>query len=163
MSCGIGYSAVFGQVCTRSWKAPSTTSDWSLTPSSLRSSAIKDDESDVIWTDKFYKIPRWSPKEYDRLLGAYKRHVALVENLAFELTRATNLVCDRVRECLDPRFRLEEGAVLITSGMYADFTYAHLRLEYRGEERELLCPFPGIQKFARVGPKRDHWVRPSDF
>jgi hypothetical protein len=126
-------------------------------------SAVDDDEKEILWTRRFYKIDRWDARAYHQLLDDYKRHVALVENLAFELTRAANLVCDKVREALDPRFRLEEGALLITTGMNSELTYNVCRPEYREEERDIPTPYPGIKRFARVGPKRDFWTRASDF
>lgn len=62
-----------------------------------------------------------------------------------------------------PTFRLDEGALLITTGMNMDRTYNVCRPEYREEERNTPTPYPGIKRFARVGPKRDFWTRASDF
>lgn len=123
-----------------------------------------DDHNTDVWrTTRFYKIDRWDPRLYDRLLTAYKEHVALVENLTYELTRAGNLICDRVRESLDPRFRLSEGALLITSGMYDDLSYRTFRVEYGTEERATAQPYPGLAAFVKLGSKRDHWVKASDI
>lgn len=128
-------------------------------------SAMEDDEAEVVRTHKFYKIPRWAPREYDQLLRAYKEHVALVVNLAYELTRAANLVCDRVRETLDPRFRVDEGALLIGTGLYSPFAYRTLRVEYSAPERDAPPPgpYPGIEAFGRIAKKRDYSVSPADF
>jgi hypothetical protein len=126
-------------------------------------SALEYTEGPILWTRKYYKIPEWNPRAYHRLLDSYKRHVALVENLAFELTRAANFVCDTVRDTLEPRFRIDEGALLLTTGLYDDFTFHTYRLEYNESERTATPPYPGPKGFAKVGPKRDHWVRETDF
>ena len=122
-----------------------------------------DDNGEEMVTRPYYKIDRWDPKAYDRLLDDYKHHVALVENLTLELTRAGNFICDRVRESLDPRFRLEEGALTISAGLNPDFTYQVVRPEYRATERDAARPYPGMKEFQRIVTKRDFSLSPSDF
>ncbi|MEX1252935.1 MAG: hypothetical protein WEE64_01210 [Dehalococcoidia bacterium] len=109
---------------------------------------------DFLVTRKFYRIDRWDPPLYKRLGRQYDFHVAFVEDLMLELTRAANYVCDRVRQLVDSRFRLREGLVLAGSGPYLDLTYHHHRPEYRGHERTL-SPYPGLEQFKIDRRQRD--------
>jgi hypothetical protein len=52
-------------------------------------------------------------ERYFELLRQHEEHVDLVCDLFFELTRAANYVCDRVRDSLFSGYRLNEGALLI--------------------------------------------------
>ena len=105
-------------------------------------------------TKKFYQIERWDPPRYERLSSEYDFHTELVEDLALELTRAANYVCDLVRRRLDWNFRLAEGVLTVESGMYMDFTYHYFRPEYRSGERTS-APYPGLSKFKKVRSTRD--------
>jgi hypothetical protein len=46
----------------------------------------------------------------------YEWYAALIEDLALELTRAANLICETVRRRIDVTYRLEHGVVTITRG-----------------------------------------------
>ena len=59
---------------------------------------------------RVFEGPKW---EYHSKRTRFSEHVRLVSDLFFELTRAANLVCDRVRETIFPGYRLKEGVVLI--------------------------------------------------
>ncbi len=124
--------------------------------------AAVDLDADVIRTRRFYKIDEWSPKRYSDLLEAYRQHVALVENLTYELTRAANYVCDHVRATLDASYRRVEGALLVQRGPTMDLVVNTNRPEYRGAER-VERPYPGLKEFARVGRRRDFWVNHRDL
>ena len=67
--------------------------------------------------ERFYKVI-WHQDEsvYRDLLKKYEYHVLLVEDLLIELTRAANYVCDKIRDFIFERFRLQEGVILITRG-----------------------------------------------
>jgi hypothetical protein len=104
-------------------------------------SAAADLDVDTIWTRCFYKIDEWNPKRYSHLLKAYRQHVALVENLIYELTRAANYVCDQVRATLDGNYRRAEGALLVQRGPTMDLMVNTFRPEYRGAER-VERPYP---------------------
>jgi hypothetical protein len=120
------------------------------------------DDRDVLWTTKFYKITRWDPAAYERLSSEYEEHVGLVEDLALELTRAANYVCDNVRSSLDPTFRLDEGALLLRAGpMMTTLGWDTYRPEYRGDER-MDKPYPGLDQFDPVRASRDISFRPDD-
>jgi hypothetical protein len=109
---------------------------------------------DKLWTEKFYQIDDWDPPRYERLSRQWDFHVALVEDLMLELTRAANYVCDRVRQFIDPTFRRREGVLAVVSGPYMDLTWKMDRVEYRGEER-VLRPYPGLREFVKVRTNRD--------
>lgn len=115
---------------------------------------VDDFEVEVLRTRKFYKIDHWDEDAYHRLLREYERHVDRVENLALELTRAANFVCDRVREVLDPHFRITQGALLIATGPDMHLAWDTYRPEYRDAERTSI-PYPGLDKFDEVALTRD--------
>lgn len=93
------------------------------------------------------------PEESDRVWRIWEFHVALVQDLTVELTRAGNFVCQRVRESVSPRFRIDEGQLLFTYGpnMYLDFQT--VLVTYGNEAPNI--PYPGIEEFKRVRETRD--------
>jgi hypothetical protein len=97
-------------------------------------------------TEKFYKIREWDEERYRALAKQFHAHVALVEDLALELTRAANYICDEVRSTLMRSYRINEGALLIEGGPFMDFSFKTYRVEYRGKERVRL-PYPGLAVF----------------
>lgn len=78
----------------------------------------------------------------------------LVQDLALELTRAANYVCDAIRAHLVPTFRLKEGVLLIQGGPYSGLTYKTYRTEYQKAERTAR-PYPGLDAFLTVRLTRD--------
>lgn len=109
----------------------------------------------VDWeTKKFYQIEDWDPERYETLLNRYEYHVALVEDLILELTRAANYICDAIRNELMRSYRITEGVLLIVAGPLSDFTYKTYRAEYRGEER-IENPYPGLEAFKSLRFERD--------
>lgn len=98
-------------------------------------------------TEKYYHIPEWDEARYSALLRDYERHVDLVEDLAFEATRATNLVCDTVRRNLWSDYRLKEGALTIRSGPNIDLRWTTYRPEYTADEYEAGL-YEGLETFA---------------
>lgn len=108
------------------------------------------EDAKLLRTRKFYKIWEYDEDRYHRLLNQYESHVGLVNDLFFELTRAANYVCDKVRETLFSGYRIQEGALLIERHMVGfDFRTIQARVEYRGDERTEL-PYPGIKQFKEV-------------
>ena len=104
-------------------------------------------DNEKTWiTDKFYQIPEWNPTRYERLSKQYDYHVGMVEDLTLELTRAGNLVCDRVREFIIPSYRIKEGVLLVQSGPYGDLSWRTHRAEYSSEERKQR-PYKGSKAF----------------
>ena len=95
------------------------------------SEKVGDDENAIYSTEKIYKRVRgWDPKEYARLGKILDYHVDLVQDLAVELTRSANLVCDQIRKTLYPSFRINEGVLLIESGPDFNFQWTTARIEY---------------------------------
>jgi len=113
------------------------------------------DKRERYFTEKFYKnLNRWDPPAYRELLEEYEFHVALVQDMILELTRAGNYVLDKVRQHLLRNYRLQEGTLLVESGPFMDLTFRTYRVEYRGEERTEI-PYPGLKKFMSVRKDRD--------
>ncbi len=104
-------------------------------------------------TRKFYKETGvWlEDAEYRRLAAEYEFHVDLVFDLLLELTRAANRVCDRVREHLDPAFRVKEGALIVLS---IDILSSKM---YRAEYDEDSQRYPGLKAFRFERKHRDHF------
>lgn len=111
-------------------------------------------EGEILETEKFYQIDNWDPPRYKQLARQFDFHVALVQDLMLELTRAANYICDGVRQFISPMFRLREGLILVESGLYIDMTFKQHRLEYRGEEC-VLYPYPGLNQFKKDRKNRD--------
>lgn len=84
----------------------------------------------------------------------FARNRDLVTNLALELTRATNRVCDVARTRVDPQFRLVEGHAAVT---FQDDSPKFP--QYRPAELAVL--YPGLNGFAAVLPGRDLRVLPG--
>lgn len=110
---------------------------------------------ETLMTRRFYKIDEWNPERYSRLLQQYEYHVALVSDLMLELTRAANLICDRVRQHLKHSYRLNEGRLAVESGPYEDLSFKKWVVQYSQEERQKAIPYPGLQSFLTERAKRD--------
>lgn len=88
------------------------------------------------------------PEGLKQLHEEYEFHVALVEDLMFELTRAGNFVLDKIRDNIARNYGLRKSALLVESGPFMDLTYHTYRVEYRGEERTLI-PYPILHGFKK--------------
>jgi hypothetical protein len=123
--------------------------------------ANSEDDSQL-QTNRFYKIREWNQDRYYELAAQYEAHVGLVNDLFFELTRAANYVCDRVRETIFSGYRLKEGALLIERAAVGfRLETVRSRLEYRGDERTAL-PYPGLTEFTKIRYTRDYALDPQD-
>jgi hypothetical protein len=98
-------------------------------------------------TVKFYQ----GSDMYEEQRAAYHRHVALVTDLTFELTRAANHVRRIGRESIDPWFRLDGAARLIGQSALDD---VWVRPEYGNNELGEL--YPGLAAFEFVRRSRAH-------
>ena len=112
------------------------------------------EKRDMFVTEKFYKIDEWNSELYSHLHKEFIFHVDLVQDLMFELTRAANYICDKVRRFIIPSFRIKEGVLLVTYGPCMDMSFKTVRTEYRGDER-ILIPYPGLIDFKIVRKNRD--------
>lgn len=120
------------------------------------------EDKNYLRTRKFYKIKEYDKDQYNRLIKQYEEHECLVNDLFFELTRAANYVCDKVRETLYSGYRIQEGAVLIERHMVGwDLRTIQARVEYRGDERTEM-PYPGLNRFKEVRyTTRDYALSPE--
>ena len=113
---------------------------------------------DLLFTKKFYQIQHWDPPLYKRLLAAYEFHVDIVSDLALELTRAANLVCDEVRRHISPAFRIREGRIMVQRGPDMNLTYVDFIPQYSAEERIQTVPYPGLSEFYDSRASRDWYI-----
>ena len=99
-------------------------------------------------TEKFYKIRHYDEAEYSRLLADYEFHTALVEDLAFELTRYGNLLCDIVRDEIDSSYRFAQGALLVKYGVDIVWGYSIYRPEFTDAEiQDQRQPYVSLDDF----------------
>lgn len=110
---------------------------------------------DTYYTRKFYKIDEWNEEKYDRLLNRFNWHVDLIQDLVLELTRAANLVCDRVREHVFRGYRRQQGRLSIESGPLEDLSFRQWIVQYVDDERHEKTPFHGLTAFITGRAERD--------
>jgi hypothetical protein len=110
---------------------------------------------DYLQTRKFYQIDQWDEKLYAKLASKFEHHVDLVQDLMLELTRAANLVCDRIRRDVMPSYRLAEGRLLVESGPTMDLKIHKYVVQYSAEERAEQYPYPGRTEFLNARIQRD--------
>lgn len=121
----------------------------------FRSHLEKPGGSRELWTRKFYQIDDWDPERYARLSKRYDFHVDLVCDLALELTRAGNLLCDRIREVLMPSYRVAQGRLIVQSGPNEDFMWQEFVTLYSADEMKRVHPYPGLDGFMSEREARD--------
>ncbi|MCF8337924.1 MAG: HNH endonuclease [Bacteroidales bacterium] len=116
----------------------------------------EDPEEKSVRTEAFYKLVYHEDKNvYRKLLKQYEYHLALVEDLTLELTRASNLLIERIRKEISPMYREEEGKLLVTVGPNMELNFQSYKVEYNEEEKQLKFPYPGLKKFMKIREKRD--------
>lgn len=109
----------------------------------------------ALLTRKFYQIKEWNPELYEHLATRYEFHVDLVEDLMLELSRAANLICDRVRQFLMRGYRLSEGHLVVQTGPMADFSFHEMVVQYSPQEREREIPYASLDAFLIERAERD--------
>jgi hypothetical protein len=107
---------------------------------------------------RFYNDARYWPLRGDpdhaALDEMYEFYSLLVEDLAYELTRSVNLICDIVRQTIDPLFRVNEGVATLTAGPFMeDLSFRTGRPHYR--DTKDLSPYPGLRPFLTERANRD--------
>jgi hypothetical protein len=117
----------------------------------------KNDEEyyEILTTRKIYHIKEWNPELYSSLLDKYEYHVALIEDLLLEFTRAMNFVIEQVRKYMSPMFREKEGKLLLTSGPHGDGSWRTFKVEYGYEEKRMDYPYRGLKEFMTDREGRD--------
>ena len=113
-----------------------------------------EDGARYVRTRKFYKIQEWNPELYDKLGREYDEHVHLLADLACELTRAANYICDLIRVHVFRHYRLREGLLVAQTGTWNDGIDRTMRLAYQPEER-VDFPYPGLDRFCEIRSQRD--------
>ncbi|WP_422363781.1 HNH endonuclease [Pyruvatibacter mobilis] len=113
--------------------------------------------SDILTTSKFYSIEEWDPNRYQRLRIAYDFHVDIVQDLVLELTRAANLICDRVRDRLSHSYRMEKGHLVVRSGPAMDLAFHDFVVRYSPSEVADGMPYKGLEQFYQARTTRDFY------
>jgi len=126
---------------------------------SLKLEDDDDPETKYIETERFYKLVYHSDqKVYDHLLNQYEYHIDLIDDLMYELTRAGNLLIEKIRKYIYPIYREEEGKLLITTGPHFDFSYRTSKVEYSFEEKNEKYQYKGIKDFMTTRENRDKFM-----
>lgn len=123
-------------------------------------SEYKEDMGDKndLWynTEKFYKrLQRWDDEAYNKLSKQCDFHVDLVQDLACELTRTANYLCDQIRKYLSSSFRIKEGVLLIVTGPDMNFSWTTVRLEFKTNDQTFV-KYPGLEKFMETRRERGY-------
>lgn len=102
---------------------------------------------------------RLVPEYKKRWVDDYNEHaeqfnwtVDLIHDMTMELTRAANLVCDRIRNRIDPLYRWEEGVIMVErmgDGLHSN----RIRPTYSADD--LRDRYPGLERFLDVRSTRD--------
>lgn len=100
-------------------------------------------------------IEEWDPPRYRDALNRFDEESRTVAELAVELSRAANFVCDQVRNEVDNQFRLMQGKVLIQ--VHSGLGTKTVAPEYSAEQQGLARPYPGISAFAEARLSRDFY------
>ncbi len=106
-------------------------------------------------TRKFYRIQQWDPELYAKLVTQYDFHVDIVSDLMLELTRAANLVCDKVRQHIAHNFRLAEGNLIVQRGPDIELRWIDFVPRYSPEQAATQTPYPGLPQFYDDRNDRD--------
>jgi hypothetical protein len=112
------------------------------------------ERSGWVMVDRVYKETTKGDREFLERRSRYYNELAA--DLAIELTRAVNLVCERVREFLWPGYRLDEGHSTIGIGLDASLAYGVYRPLYETDDTDL--PYPGLEEFLTVRATRGYSV-----
>jgi hypothetical protein len=94
---------------------------------------------------------RWV-ENYDEHADQFEWTVDVIHDLMMELTRAANLVCDRIRKRIDPLYRADEG-VLVVERMGDGLHFNRIRPTYSATDLGNL--YPGLGKFLEARSTRD--------
>ena len=126
---------------------------------SLKTEEGENLETKVLYTERFYKLTfHEDVSVYNRLLDEYEYHTYLIDDLAFELTRAGNLLIEKIRKYIYPMYRENEGKLLIMTGPHFDLSYRTSKLEYNIEEKKEKYQYKGLKDFMTAREGRDHFM-----
>lgn len=110
---------------------------------------IGDGEDVYYITEKIYnRLQDWDPEKRSILEQKFDYHVELVQDLMLELTRSANLICNITRKYISKYFRLEEGAILVSTGPDMYLRWKTIKLEYEFNTPNIEDVFyKGLRKF----------------
>ncbi len=113
------------------------------------------EQQDHVFVDRVYKeVPPNRDANFAFLKARSDYYIDLAADLAVELTRAANLICDRVREYVWPSYRLAEGRASVGIGVDFSLVYRVLVPQYPPDVAGQ--PYPGLDRFARQRGERDY-------
>lgn len=123
---------------------------------SLKLEEGKDAKVKMVYTETFYKLIYHQDVEvYNRLLEQFVYHNELITDLTLELTRAGNLLIEKIRKYLYPIYREEEGKLLVSYGPLEDLSYKTYKVEYSKVEKEMKHQYLGLKDFMENRKNRD--------
>lgn len=112
--------------------------------------------SEGYYTEKFYKL-QWHQDHdvYSKLVDDYDNHIALVTDLGFELTRASNYIIEQYREKISPSYFEDEGLLTVQSGPDSNLVWHTYVPRYTAQNLESDPPYSGLEDFKRSLATRD--------
>lgn len=112
--------------------------------STVRWYGEEDPRGEYVDIDPAYRSSRFAALEnYDFLLARHDYTLDLARDLALALTRATNHVCEVVRELLWPYYRTDQGVTLFDAGLGGDLAFMLIAAHPDGIDRYI-----DLQSFA---------------
>jgi 5-methylcytosine-specific restriction endonuclease McrA len=108
---------------------------------------------DILRVRAIYKIDKYDPELYNELHNQFEFHVDFIFDLVAELTRAANLICDTIRNTIDPTFMLDKGRLVIEEGLNMNLQYVSSIPLYAKEDLGNL--YVDIKDFAETRFGRD--------
>ncbi len=108
---------------------------------------------------RFYNDPEYWPRgdeepDFGKLDDLYDFYSELVEDLAYELTRAANLIIEVVRRKLLVSYRSAEGVLTLTAGPFMDDLSIRTSRPHYAADAGLL-PYEGLDGFLAARASRD--------
>jgi len=111
-------------------------------------SKYSSDSPEMIFTRTFYKDRIYGDDEYRQRLLAFNNHVDLVQDLTLELTRAANLIIDKIRVSVQKSYRIQEGYLLLESGPNFELKITTFLVRYSPEQASAMKPFVSVESFV---------------
>jgi hypothetical protein len=112
-------------------------------------------------TRRFYRNSLQNRDLYNRQLQEYLEHVNLLCDLAVELTRAANFVCESLRTFVYQGYRVSDGWLLCQTGPGIDGQSLRVQVRYTPDEQQQDSPYPGLERFTLVRTQRGFHYGPS--
>jgi len=111
------------------------------------------DAREIYRVEKRYQKIEWNPPKYEKLAKDYDFRVALIQDLAAELCRATNFILDLYRREIDPLFQIDTGYIFITTGPHYDLSFHFHVVRYKDDDNSI--PYNTLDQFKIDRKNRD--------